>query len=70
MDLVFDVILDEAGNYCASTRTQHGSLFTDAPSLDQLLKMIADLLELYRQDTGENVEHITLRLPAPVSQAA
>lgn len=68
--MVFDVIVDEAGNYCASAVTPQGSLFTDAKSLDGLLAMIADLLALYAEDTGEPVERIALRLPAPLHLAA
>ena len=63
-ELTFDVVLDEAGNWCASAKTAHGSLFTDAKTMDGLLGMIADLLALYAEDAGETVQSITLRLPA------
>jgi len=69
-EIVFEVTRDEAGNYCASASTYHGSLNTDAATLDELVAMIADLLALYTEDTGDKVDRIVLRLGVPLSQAA
>jgi hypothetical protein len=69
-DIIFDVVLDEDGKYCASAQTPDGLLCTDAPSLDALLPMLADLLALYAEDQTQAMNQITLRLPVPLGQAA
>jgi hypothetical protein len=69
-ELVFDVELDEDGNYCARADVSDGSLLTDARSLDDLMTAILDLLELYREDTGEPVPTFALRFTPPNPLAA
>lgn len=54
---VSEVIRPEAGSCYASATTPHGSAFTDAKSLDGLLAMIAHLLALYAEDTGNQSTH-------------
>jgi hypothetical protein len=69
-ELVFTVTLDEDGNYCAHAQTARGDLLTDARSLDQLYRMIVDLIGLYEDDTQTQVAGFTLRFGTPRGVAA
>ena len=62
-ELLFDVKLDEAGNYCASAKVPDGVLATDARDVNALLDMVRDLVALYVEDAGIEEPAISLRFP-------
>lgn len=69
-ELVFNIELDEDGNYCARAQLPTGSLHTDARDLGTLVEMIRDLIALYEEDEAVKVQSFSLRFNAPVGVAA
>lgn len=55
LELQFEVVLDEEGNYCAHAPVENGELFTDARDLDGLLVMVKDVIALYEEEAGVTV---------------
>jgi hypothetical protein len=60
-DMVFDVHVDEDGNYCAQAEAGDSALFTDGKDLNELHAMILDLLRLYEVESGLSVTSYALR---------
>ncbi len=60
-EIVFDVELDEDGNYCASAEAGTRALFTDGKDLNELHAMILDILRLFELETDVRVTSYSLR---------
>jgi hypothetical protein len=69
-DLVFEVHIDDDGNYCAQAEVAGGALFTDGRDLNELHAMILDLLKLYETDSGKLVTSYALRFDSTHPKAA
>jgi hypothetical protein len=48
-ELVFDVTRDEDGNFCACAQVDGGALCTDGRTLDELVAMVRDVVQLYSE---------------------
>lgn len=58
-ELVFDVTRDEDGNFCACAQTDSGALCTDGRTLDELVAMIHDVVQLYCEDSAAEVASLS-----------
>ena len=68
--MVFEVQVDEEGNYCAQAETGDSALFTDGKDLNELHAMILDVLRLYELETGVHISSYALRFSASHPVAA
>ncbi|HES57875.1 MAG TPA: hypothetical protein ENO21_00415 [Firmicutes bacterium] len=69
-ELVFNVTRDEDGNLCACAETPQGAIATDARTLDELVAMIRDVMDLYNEDATTKIEAFSLRFSSPTIVAA
>lgn len=60
-ELVFNVTIDDDGNYCAHAKAGNSDLFTDGRTLQELESAIREVIALYSEEKNVVVNAYSLR---------
>jgi hypothetical protein len=66
----FKVVPEPEGGFTASSQQGTHSLVTYGATLDELHTMLLELLELYAENSGTEIESFALRFAGRIPQAA